>query len=61
MDFLAIGSIATFVLAYWGLDLLPSSDIYLIFNEMWSFEVFVPDLVLLSVSLVIIDIGIHHA
>jgi len=57
---LGTASVGCFLLLSWAINLVPSSTIYAIFIDMFMFSMFLPDLVILTISIVAIDIGLKH-
>jgi hypothetical protein len=55
------GSIVMFFLFFFGINLIPSSTIYKTFSDIFVYSNFVTDLFFMTVSLVMVDIGLHHA
>ncbi len=57
---LALLSLLVYLGFNWGVNLIPSSDIYRTFTDIFLYSNFFPDLFIMTVSLVMIDIGMYH-
>ena len=54
-------SIASFLLFYFVINLYPGIDIYRMFSDIFKHNNFAFSLFFMGVSLVMVDIGLHHA
>ena len=59
--FLVTGSIVVFLAFFYGLNLIPSTTVYKTFTDIFVYNNFATDLFFMTVSLVAVDIGLHHA
>ena len=57
--FLTLGSIATFVLFFFFLNLWPSDDIYKEFNQVFGHQMFYLSLLFVGGALLLVDNGLH--
>ncbi len=58
---LVFASVFTYVVFYWAVTLVPSTDVYGEFKDLFLHENFGFALFFMGVSLVMVDIGLHHA
>jgi hypothetical protein len=61
MFILCVGSILTYLIFYFILNLYPPSELYGIFIDIFIHNNFAFALFFMGVSLVMVDIGLHHA